>query len=148
LLQDMAQVSRYVEDVPEAAARAAQEFWPGPLTLILRDRSEATAAVRAKKDTVGLRLPAHMVPRMVAGEAGAALASTSANRSRQPAATSSAQVIDQLEGLIDLVVDGGPAPLGQESTVVSFVGRPPQVIRAGAVTTQRLREVLGEISEK
>jgi len=148
LLRDMAQASAYVEDIPESAARAMQQFWPGPLTVVLRDRSEATAAVRAKKDSVGLRLPAHMVPRLVAGSIGAALGSTSANRSRQPPAVTADQAIDHLQGLVHLVLDGGPATLGQESTVVSFVGRHPEVVRVGAISVQRLREVLGEVKAK
>jgi len=143
LLHDMAQVSAYVEEVPEIAVRAMQEFWPGPLTVVLRDRSEATAAVRAKRDSVGLRLPAHMVPRLVAECFGGALASTSANRSEQPAALTAAQALDHLQGLVHLVLDGGPTTLGQESSVVSFASQPPEILREGAISVHRLREVLG-----
>ena len=145
LLQDMAQVSAYVDEIPESAAQAMQAFWPGPLTVVLRDRGEATAAVRARRDTVGLRLPAHMVPRLVAGNVGAALASTSANRSEQPPATTAAQALEHLEGLVHLVLDGGPSTLGKESTVVSFVAETPRVLREGALPVERLREVLGEV---
>ncbi len=148
LLHDMAQAGAYVEDIPEGAARAMQEFWPGALTVVLRDRSEATAAVRAKRNSVGLRLPAHMVPRLVAGSIGAALASTSANRSKRPPSVDAEQALEYLESLVDLVLDGGPATLGQESTVLSFAGRYPQVLRAGAISVQRLREVLGEVKAK
>ncbi len=148
LLHDMAQVSAYVEEIPEVAARAMQEFWPGALTVVLRARSEATAAVRAKRDTVGLRLPAHMVPRLVAAEVGGALASTSANRSKQPAATTAAQALEYLDGLVGLVVDGGPATPGQESTVVSFAEDVPRMLREGALSLQRLQEVLGDVKAK
>ncbi len=145
LLQDMAQVSVYVEEIPEGAAQAMQAFWPGPLTVVLTDRGEATAAVRARRDTVGLRLPAHMVPRLVAGNVGAALASTSANRSKHAAATTAAQALEDLEGLVHLVLNGGPSTLGKESTVVSFAGERPRVLREGAVSIERLREVLGDV---
>jgi L-threonylcarbamoyladenylate synthase len=148
LLHDMAQVSSYVGEIPESAARAMQAFWPGALTVVIRDRSEATAAVRAKRDTVGLRLPAHMVPRLVAGEVGRALASTSANRSERGAAITASQALEQLDGLVHLVVDGGQATLGQESTVVSFVGDRWQVLREGALSERRLREGLGEAKDK
>ncbi len=148
LLHDMAQVSAYVEEIPEVAARAMQEFWPGALTVVLSSRSEATAAVRAKRETVGLRLPAHMVPRLVAEEVGGALASTSANRSKHPAATTAAQALEYLDGLVHLVVDGGPATPGRESTVVSFAEDGPRVLREGALSRQRLREVLGDLKAK
>jgi L-threonylcarbamoyladenylate synthase len=145
LLRDTSQVADYIEDVPEDAVRAMQEFWPGPLTIVLRDKGEATAAVRAGGDTVGLRLPAHMVPRLVAEAVGAPLASTSANRSTQPPAITAQQALDHLDGHVNLVVDGGPAPLSQESTVVSFLGGPARVLREGAISAARLREVVGEV---
>jgi L-threonylcarbamoyladenylate synthase len=145
LLHDMAQVSAQIEAVPEAAVQAMQQFWPGPLTVVLRDRSEATAAVRAGKKTVGIRLPAHVVPRLVADAAGCPLASTSANRSGQPAPTTAGQALNHLAGLAQLLLDAGPAPGGQESTVISFATDPPRVLREGALPVQRLREVLGEV---
>jgi len=147
LLHDMAQASACLKRVSDIAARAMQHFWPGPLTIVLRDRSRATAAVRARKNTIGLRLPAHVVPRLVAAGVGCPLASTSANRSGQPAPTTAEQALDQLQGLVPLLLDAGPTPLGQESTVVDFTTAPPRVLRPGALSTQRLREVLGEVQE-
>lgn len=146
LLHDMAQAAAYVENVPDNAVLAMQQFWPGPLTVVLRDTSEATAAVRAGGDTVGLRLPAHMAPRLLAGELGAPLASTSANTSRQPPAINARQALDYLDGKVSLVLDSGPAPLSQESTVVSFLDDHAQVLREGAITVARLREVLGVVT--
>jgi L-threonylcarbamoyladenylate synthase len=145
LLHDMSQVAAFIEKVPENAVRAMQEFWPGPLTVVVRDAGAATAPVRAGRDSVGLRLPAHTVPRLVAGAVGVPLASTSANRSTQPAATTTEQALEHLEGRVNLVLDGGPAPLGQESSVVSFLEGVPRLLREGAISTQRLREVLGEV---
>ncbi len=147
LLHDMSQAMLYASEAPEPAVRAMQHFWPGALTVVVRDRSEETAAVRAKKDTVGLRLPAHVVPRLVAGELGCALASTSANRSRQDSPITARQALGEMEGLVALVLDAGRTPLGEESTVVSFVEDPPRVLRAGAIPEARLREVLGEVRE-
>jgi L-threonylcarbamoyladenylate synthase len=145
LLHDVGQVGDFVEEMPQAAVSAMQQFWPGPLTVVLRDESEATAAVRAGKDTVGLRLPAHVVPRLVADAVGCAMAGTSANRSGRPAPTSAAQAAEQLGDVVQLVLDAGPAPLGQESTVVSFAEHPPRLLRAGGLSAVRLREVLGEL---
>jgi L-threonylcarbamoyladenylate synthase len=145
LLHDMSQVAAFIEEVPENAVRAMQAFWPGPLTVVLRDTSEATAPVRAGRDSVGLRLPVHMVPRLVVGAVGVPLASTSANRSTQPAAITAEQALEHLEGRVNMVLDGGPASLGQESSVVSFAEGVPRLLREGAITAQRLREVLGEV---
>jgi L-threonylcarbamoyladenylate synthase len=122
-----------------------QAFWPGALTVVLRDTSEATAPVRADRDSVGLRLPAHMVPRLVAGAVGVPLASTSANRSTEPAALTAEQALEHLEGRVNMVLDGGSTPLGQESSVVSFLEGVPRLLREGAITAQRLSEVLGEV---
>jgi L-threonylcarbamoyladenylate synthase len=124
-----------------------QQFWPGALTVVLRDRSEATAAVRAGRDTIGLRLPAHVVPRLVAGNVGAPLASTSANRSGEPAPATAEGAVHQLAGLVQLVLDAGPAPVRVESTVITFAADPPRLLRAGAISLARLREVLGEVRE-
>lgn len=145
LLRDMSQVTQYVSDIPESAVEAMQRFWPGPLTCVLADESPATELVRSGRTTLGLRLPAHIVPRLVAQRAGTALASTSANRSGASSPVTAEQALDQLSGLVDLVLDAGPTPLGRESTVVSFVSEPPEVVRPGALPTARLRQVLGRI---
>jgi L-threonylcarbamoyladenylate synthase len=147
----MSQAMTYAHDAPELAIRAMQHFWPGALTVVVRacgaDLKSATRAVRAKKDTVGLRLPAHVIPRLVAGELGCALASTSANRSTYPAPLSAEEALADLEGLVPLALDAGRAPLGEESTVVSFATTPPRVLRHGAISLARLQEVLGEVRE-
>jgi len=147
LLHDMSQAMTYAHDAPELAVRAMQHFWPGALTVVVRDRSEATAAVRARGDTVGLRLPAHVIPRLVAGEMGCAIASTSANRSTHPAPVTAEEALADMDGLVPLVLDAGRAPLGEESTVVSFATAPPRMLRHGAISLARLQEVLGEVRE-
>ncbi len=147
LLRDMAQVEAFIEDIPEAAVRAMQEFWPGALTVVLRDCSEATEPLRACKETIGLRLPAHMVPRAVAELVGGSLASSSANISGKLGPVTAQQALDQLDGLVDLVLDAGQTKFAHESTVVDFTVSPPRVLRVGAITTSRLREVLGEVQE-
>jgi len=148
LLSDMVQVETFIADVPPAAVRAMQEFWPGALTVVLRDCSPATEPLRACKETIGLRLPAHLVPREVAMCVGGGLASTSANVSGGPSPVTAEEALAQLNGLVSLVLDAGPTRFAHESTVVSFVSDPPEVLRAGAISVARLREVLGEVREK
>lgn len=148
LLRDMGQAGSYAGELSDSAVRAMQEFWPGALTVVLRASKDTSPKVRAGKGTIGLRLPAHVVPRLVADELGTALASTSANLSAQPSPITAEQARAHLDGLVHLIVDGGPAPTGQESTVVDFSRTPPQVLREGAVSIARLREVLGEVRVK
>lgn len=148
LLHDTAQVGACVREVPELAVRAMQQFWPGPLTIIVGSCREMTAPVCAGLQGVGLRLPSHLVPRLVAGAAGVPLASTSANISTRPAARTAEEALSQLRGLVPLILDAGPAPVGRESTVLTFMTEPPQVLREGAIPVARLREVLGKVREK
>jgi len=147
LLHDMAQVESFIEEVPAEAVRAMQEFWPGALTVVLRDCSQVTEPLRACKETIGLRLPAHMVPRALAERVGGGLASSSANLSGQPSPVTAQQAVAQLDGLVELVLDAGPTKYAHESTVVDFTVRPPQVRRLGAISVARLREVLGPVQE-
>ena len=148
LLYDMVQVETFIQDLPLPAVRAMQEFWPGALTVVLRDRSLTTEPLRAGGETVGLRLPAHLVPREVAMYVGGGLASTSANVSGAPSPVTAEEALAQLDGLVSLVLDAGPTRFAHESTVVSFVSDPPEVLRVGAISVARLREVLGEIRQK
>jgi L-threonylcarbamoyladenylate synthase len=148
LLHSTAQVGAFIEEVPPLAVRAMQEFWPGALTAVLRDCSPATEPLRACRETIGLRLPAHLVPRLVAEETGGALASTSANLSGEDSPTTAEQAREQLDGLVNLILDAGPTPFAHASTVVDFTVTPPHVLRSGAITVARLREVLGEVREK
>jgi len=145
LLNNMGEVAAYVEDPPEVAVRAMQQFWPGPLTIILGRCKETAGAVRARRRSIGLRLPAHMVPRLVAGEAGFALASTSANPSGQPSPVTGTEAARALSGLVEIVLDAGRAPLGQESTIVDFTLSPPRLLREGALAVERILEVVGSL---
>lgn len=145
LLHDMAEVTACVYDVPEIAVRAMQQFWPGPLTVVVGNCREAAASVCAGAAGVGLRLPAHVVPRLVAGSAGCPLASTSANRSGRAPPTTAQEALRDLQGMVPLILDAGPTSLGQESTVVSFLTTPPRLLREGAISLSRLQEALGDI---
>jgi L-threonylcarbamoyladenylate synthase len=148
LLHDMAQVESFIGAVPEKAVRAMQEFWPGALTVVLRDCSPETEPLRACQESIGLRLPAHLVPKLVAQHTGGALASSSANVSGGLSPTTAEEAVAQLDGLVQVVLDAGPTKFARESTVVSFIEEPPVVLREGAITVARLREVLGEVRTK
>lgn len=117
----------------EAARRLARRFWPGPLTLVLRARPGLANGVAGEGDSVAVRVPAHEVARGLADAVGFAVTSTSANPSGGDAPQTAEQAADRLAGLVDLVLDSGPAPGGLPSTIVDARLQPPGLIRSGAV---------------
>jgi L-threonylcarbamoyladenylate synthase len=124
--------------------RLAEQFWPGPLTLVVPRRAGVTDAVGGGLDTVGLRMPAHPVALELIRETGRPLAAPSANRFGRVSPTRAQHVVDELRGSVALVLDAGPTPLGVESTVVLLGDDPPRVVRPGGVTVEDLREVVAD----
>ena len=112
----------------------ADRFWPGPLTLVVRPRSNFPGRITGNSLLVGLRIPNHEKARRLIKECGGALIGTSANISGHPSPRTADEVLKELEGRVDLVVDGGPAPLGRESTVVRVLGDETMVLRVGALS--------------
>lgn len=119
------------------AADLAARFWPGPLTLILPARDGVPAVVRAGLPTVAVRCPDHALAQALLTAAGP-LAAPSANRSGRPSPTTAQAVLDDLEGRIEAVLDGGPCRLGLESTVVDCSGGAPSILRLGALPAEAL----------
>jgi L-threonylcarbamoyladenylate synthase len=130
--------------VNEAARKLASAFWPGPLTLVMRRRSTCGIAdlLSAGLDTIALRAPAHPVAQALLVKAALPLAGPSANRSGRISPTAAAHVEAELGDRPAMILDGGPSPLGIESTVVSVVGEPAQ-LRPGAVPRETIERVLG-----
>ena len=133
------------EEVPSLAYELASRFWPGALTLILRKRTSVPDAITAGRPTVGVRVPSHPIARMLLRSAAVPVAAPSANRFARPSPTTAAHVLADLDGVIDLVLDGGPTPLGIESTIVDLTVAPPLVRRPGGVTLEAIREVVPEV---
>lgn len=130
---------KLVKGVPPEARALAARFWPGPLTIVLPKRRTVPDAVTAGLPTVAVRVPDHPVALALIEAAGVPVAAPSANRSGRPSPTRAAHVAQDFPGLV--VLDGGPARHGLESTVVAL-GDPPRVLRLGAVPVEELREVL------
>lgn len=128
--------------VPGDAWELADTFWPGPLTMVLPRGAGLAPAVSAGLSTVGIRLPAHEGARALIKAAGVPLAAPSANRSGRPSPTTAAHVLEDMQGRIPLILDGGPAPVGVESTVLSL-DEEPVVLRPGFITAEEISEVLG-----
>ena len=135
-------LARVADDVPPIAYRLAERFWPGALTLILRKNAAVPDIVTAGLATVGVRVPAHPVARLLIEEAGVPVAAPSANRFSRPSPTTAAHVLADLDGVIDLVVDAGPTPIGVESTILDLTEQPPVVRRPGGVGIEALRRVV------
>ena len=130
---------------PDAAERLAAAFWPGPLTLVLPKAYSVPDAVTAGLPNVALRVPAHPVAHALLGLAGVPVAAPSANRSTQVSPTTAEHVVRGLGDRVDFVVDGGPCPVGIESTVVSLAGARPTVLRPGTLSVDELRAVVPDV---
>ncbi len=130
---------RLVLEVPAEVRALAARFWPGPLTIVLSKRRSVPDVVTAGLPTVAVRIPDHPVALALIEAAGVPIAAPSANRSGRPSPTRAAHVARDFPGL--LVLDGGPARHGLESTVVAL-GDPPRVLRLGAVPVEELSRVL------
>lgn len=143
---DADQVSAVAAAWPPAAARLAELYWPGPLTLVLPKRPELPDAVTAGGPTVAVRVPDHPVARALIRAAGVPLAAPSANRSTELSPTRAEHVLKGLNGRIDAVLDGGPCRGGIESTVVDVTGEPVRLLRPGLVTVPMLEAVVGPVA--
>jgi len=140
---DAAAARALVSEWPEAAARLAERWWPGPLTLVLPKRPVVPDNVTAGLPTVALRVPRHPVALALLRAAGVPVAAPSANRSGQVSPTTAAHVVRSLGDRVPLVLDAGPTEVGIESTVVDLSGSRPRVLRPGGVSRADLEAVLG-----
>lgn len=138
-------LSVIVEEVPESAKRLASLFWPGPLTMILKKAKRVPKETTGGLDTVAVRMPVHDIALDLIEAAGGYVAAPSANRSGRPSPTTAAYVTQDLDGRIEMILDGGQAALGLESTIVDLTVEPPMILRPGFVTEEMLSVALGEI---
>ncbi len=133
-----------VREVPEAAGRLAEAFWPGPLTMILRKSSLVPKETTGGLETVAVRLPSDQIARRLIDYGGGYVAAPSANVSGRPSPTEARFVLEDMMGRIDMIIDGGEGSIGLESTIVDMTVTPPQILRPGYITGEMLEKVLGE----
>lgn len=133
------------EHVPDKAWTLSEHFWPGPLTIILPKNKNVPSGTTGGLSTVALRMPNHPVALRLIRESGIFIAAPSANISGRPSATMAEHVIEDFEGKIDMVLDGGMVNMGIESTVLDLTEEVPVILRPGCVTKKMLEEVLGEV---
>ena len=127
----------------DIARRLMDAYWPGPMTLIFPKSDAVPEAVTAGLDTVAVRFPAHPAARALIDAAGVPIAAPSANRSGRPSPTSAAHVLEDMDGRIPLILDGGECAVGLESTVIDVTGPEPRILRPGGVTREMIAAVAG-----
>lgn len=136
-------IQSWTIDIPPAAWKLADAFWPGPLTLILKRSSRAMDVVTGGLDTVGLRVPRHPVAQELLSRLGGAIAAPSANRFGRVSPTTAEHVRREFGDALDLILDGGDCQVGLESTIVDLSGPTPAVLRPGYVTAEQIEAALG-----
>ena len=126
--------------------KVARAFWPGPLTMILKKKDTVPLETTGGLPTVAVRFPSHPVARGLIDAAGGFIAAPSANTSGKPSPTSAQYVAEDMDGRIDMILDGGDVGIGLESTIVDLTEDEPMILRPGYVTQEMLTEVLGSVS--
>lgn len=140
-------LDRIVSDIPEKAYALAGAFWPGPITMIFNKAECVPYGTTGGLDTVAVRMPDHETARAVIDAGGGYIAAPSANTSGRPSPTMAEHVREDLDGKIDMIVDGGSVEIGVESTIIDLTVTPPMILRPGAVTKEMLEGILGEVTE-
>lgn len=132
-------------DIPSVAYTLMDHFWPGPLTLVLPKKDAVSPRVTAGLNTVAVRMPNHPIALALIQASGLPIAAPSANRSGRPSPTTAKHVLDDLDGRIAAVVDGGATGVGVESTVIDCTSAIPTILRPGGVTKEEIERVIGAV---
>jgi len=147
-IYDVQEIVKYGMDIPEEIYILAEKFSPGPITYIVKKKNSIPDIVTSGNDSVGLRVPAHPVFREVLKESGVPVSAPSANRFGKISPTSAEDVLKELDGRIDYILDGGKCNIGIESTVVSFIDNEIKILRHGFITKEEIENVIGKVGEK
>lgn len=140
-------LEQLVDRVPRKAEDLMSAFWPGPLTLVLEKSREVPEATTGGLPTVAVRMPANDIALALIREADVPVAAPSANLSGSPSPTCARHVLDDLDGRIDYVIDGGKTRIGVESTVLDLTADTPRILRPGGITHKMLLQAVGEVEE-
>lgn len=145
-IADIKALEELAVEIPEAAFKLADAFWPGPLTMILKKSKKVPYGTTGGLDTVAIRMPSHKLAMKLIQESGLYIAAPSANSSGKPSPTLAEHVIHDLDGRIDMVIDGGKAVIGLESTIIDLTSESPCILRPGYITKSMLEEVIGPVN--
>jgi L-threonylcarbamoyladenylate synthase len=144
-IADISELSGLVKEIPKTAERLMDSFWPGPMTLIFKKSDIVPRQTSGGLDTVAIRFPSHPVANELIKAAGLPIAAPSANTSGKPSPTRASHVEFDLDGKVDMIIDGGACEFGLESTIVDVSGEVPCLLRPGSVTLEMLRGCVGKV---
>lgn len=144
-LADIEMLKFLVTEVRPNAAKLISEFWPGPLTIIMKKTAVVPEITTGGLDTVAVRMPDNPIALELIRKAGVPVAAPSANRSGRPSPTMAKHVLEDLNGRISYIIDGGPCKVGVESTVIDVTSEPCVILRPGGVTPSMIKQVLGNV---
>lgn len=142
---NVSEVFKLAMEVPPGAEKLMKTFWPGPLTLIFKRSSIVPSVTVAGLDTIAIRMPNHNVALALLRESRCSIAAPSANLAGKPSPTTAKHVLDDLDGRIDAVLDGGATRIGVESTVLDMTATPPQILRPGGTSYEALKEIVKDV---
>lgn len=145
-ISQISELRPIVREIPAAAQKLMDAFWPGPLTMIFPKTDIVPDSVTGGLDTVAVRFPSHPVAMALIRAAGLPIAAPSANASGKPSPTRASHVAFDLDGKIDMILDGGAAEWGLESTIVDVSATPPMILRPGAITKEMMEPFVGEVT--
>jgi L-threonylcarbamoyladenylate synthase len=145
-ISSIAQLRSVAVSVPRDIERVLGVLWPGPVTFVFKKSSRVAKEATAGLDSVAVRMPAHPIALRLIEASGVPIAAPSANTSSRPSPTDARHVIHDLNGKVDMIIDGGPALFGIESTVIDATKKPYTLLRPGAFTLEELRKYIGEIT--
>ena len=143
-IADMEHLDKIVEEVPEAAHKLAEAFWPGPLTMIMNKSDAVPHGTTGGLDTVAIRMPSDPIALELIRQGGGYVAAPSANTSGRPSPTTAQHVYEDLQGKIPMILDGGAVTIGLESTIVDLTEEVPTILRPGYISLEMVQAVLGE----
>lgn len=145
---DQRGLEKVAKNISSQAKVLMKKFWPGPLTLIFEKKEELPLETTGGLTTVAVREPDHTIARVLIKEAGGCVAAPSANISGKPSPTSGKHVVEDMDGKVDMILDGGKAELGLESTILDMTTSPPTLLRPGFITKEMIEEVIGKIQSE
>jgi L-threonylcarbamoyladenylate synthase len=138
-------VKKLVKEIPSNAKKLTERFWPGPLTVVLLKKEDIPDIVTAGLPTVAIRMPNHPMALALIKECKCPIAAPSANPFGYLSPTTAEHVRDQLGDQVDLILDGGPCPVGVESTILSFLEEKPRLLRPGGVSLEEIESIIGKV---
>ena len=133
------------KDIPQVAWTLAEAFWPGPLTMVLKKQEIVPYGTTGGLETIAIRMPNHPVALRLIRESGVYIAAPSANTSGRPSPTLAEHVYEDLNGRIDMILDGGMVQVGIESTIIDLTEEIPVILRPGCITQEMITEKIGEV---